>query len=91
MDDASDSTQENTRQELRFNPDGESTSASAQAGSRDGSPQRGRGAQLAALHGFSNNEEERDDPSRTSYQGPFDPFALPGDSAGTPSKAGFSG
>lgn len=90
MDDNRNGDEENGRHDSRFNPDAESTSASAQA-SRDGSPQRGRGAHLAALHGYPSNEDEHEDTARTSYQGPFDPFAFAGDPSSTPSKAGIAG
>lgn len=90
MDDVEESNNDQARHALRFDPDAESSNLSNQA-SRDGSPQRGRGAHLAALHGFARQEEDGEDPAKMSYQGPFDPFAFAGDNTSTPSKASMTG
>jgi hypothetical protein len=56
--------------------------------SREGSPKRQR-SNMSILNGIDGrdssnhaaNTEEQDDPSKSAYQGPFDPFAFAGDAA----------
>lgn len=89
--DKSDGADDEERTQMRFDPDAESAQSNAQA-SRDGSPSRSTGSRLASLHAYSDvDASETEDPSRSSYQGPFDPFALPGESNSTPSKTSVTG
>lgn len=60
--------------------------------STDGSPQHIKGSRLASLRGYGGSEtNDQEDLGKTSYQGPFDPFAPAGDSTGTPNKGLLGG